>query len=142
MKKSTASKKLIRVIVERHEDGTYWGTTQNIPGVVSAYGSRLEILKSNIEAAFKDYLVLATEEGYDWVLDFKSGVQWEYKMNIQAFFALIPEVKISAIGKKAGINESLMRQYARGTAAVSEARMKQIEKCIQTLGRELCAVSF
>ena len=69
MKKSTASKKLIRVIVERHEDGTYWGTTQNIPGVVSAYGSRLELLKSNIEAAFKDYLVLATEEGYDWVLD-------------------------------------------------------------------------
>ena len=63
-------------------------------------------------------------------------------MNIQAFFALIPEVKISAIGKKAGINESLMRQYARGTAAVSEERMKQIEKCIQTLGRELCAVSF
>ena len=90
----------------------------------------------------EDYLVLATEEGYDWVLDFESGVQWEYKMNIQAFFALIPEVKISAIGKKAGINESLMRQYARGTAAVSEERMKQIEKCIQTLGRELCAVSF
>ena len=142
MKKSAVSKKLIRFIVERHEDGTYWGTTQNIPGVVSAYGSRLELLKSNLEAAFEDYLTLATEEGYDWVLDFKSGVQWEYKMNIQAFFALIPEVKISAIGNKAGINESLMRQYARGTAAVSEARMKQIEKCIQTLGRELCAVSF
>ena len=44
MKKSAVSKKLIRVIVERHEDGTYWGTTQNIPGVVSAYGSRLELL--------------------------------------------------------------------------------------------------
>ena len=44
----------IKVFVEKAEDGTYWGTTQNIPGVVTAYGNSLEELKVNFRAAFDD----------------------------------------------------------------------------------------
>ena len=35
----------IEVIVERHYDGTFWGTTQNIPGVVTAFGASWDELK-------------------------------------------------------------------------------------------------
>ncbi len=63
-------------------------------------------------------------------------------MDLQGFFHLIPEVKISAIGRKAGINESLIRQYVSGKAVASEKRVKHIEKAIHELGRELQSVSF
>ncbi len=42
----------IEVVVERHYDGTFWGTTQNIPGVVTAFGASLDELKKNLEQAF------------------------------------------------------------------------------------------
>ena len=38
-------KKTVKVYVEKAEDGTYWGTTQNVPGVVSANAKSLEALK-------------------------------------------------------------------------------------------------
>ena len=134
--------KLIKVFVEKADDGTYWGTTQNIPGVVTAYGSTLEELKRNLKVAFDDYLEVAEEEKEDWVKEIKKMTDWDYQMDLQAFFYLIPEVKISAIGKKAKINESLMRQYVTGKAAASEERVKLIEKAIHELGKELQSVSF
>jgi predicted RNase H-like HicB family nuclease len=134
--------KSIKVFVEKAEDGTYWGTTQNIPGVVTAYGSSLEELKDNLKVAFNDYIEVGQEEKEDWVKDIKKMTDWHYQMDLQAFFYLIPEVKISAIGKKAKINESLMRQYATGKAPASEERVKLIEKAVHELGRELQSVSF
>lgn len=132
----------IQVLVERHEDGTYWGTTQNLPGVLSSFGSTLQELKENLQAAFDDYLELAVELEEKWAGEVGKMKGWEYKMKIPAFFDLIPEVKISAIAKKAGINESLMRQYARGQAAVSEERLEKIQHTVHELGKELISVSF
>ncbi|MEM9390992.1 MAG: type II toxin-antitoxin system HicB family antitoxin [Bacteroidota bacterium] len=134
--------KVIKVFVEKAEDGTYWGNTQNIPGVVSAYGSSLEELKDNLKAAFDDYIEVAENEKEKWAKEVKKMNQWDYQMNLEAFFDLIPEIKISAIGKKAKINESLMRQYVSGKAAASEERVKLIEKAIHELGRELQSISF
>lgn len=134
--------KSIKVFVEKADDGTYWGTTQNIPGVVTAYGNSLEELKENLKVAFDDYLEIAEEQKEEWVKDVKKMTDWDYQMDLQAFFYLIPEVKISAIGKKARINESLMRQYVTGKAAASEERVKLIEKVIHELGKELQSVSF
>lgn len=134
--------KQVIVYVEKAEDGTYWGTTQNVPGVVTAYGSSLEELKQNFESAFKDYLEVAEEEKEDWLSDVKDLEGFTYELDLQSFFKLVPEIKVSAIAKKAKINESLMRQYATGKANASEARTKKIEKAIHELGRELLAVSF
>lgn len=134
--------KVIKVFVEKAEDGTYWGTTQNIPGVVTAYGNSLEELKKNLRLAFDDYIEVAEEEKEEWIRDVKKMTGWDYQMDLQAFFYLIPEVKISAIGKKAKINESLMRQYVTGKAVASEERVKLIEKAIHELGKELQSVSF
>jgi predicted RNase H-like HicB family nuclease len=135
-------KKKIQVFVEKADDGTYWGTTQNLPGGITAYGNSLEELKENLKVAFDDYIEVAEEQKEDWVKNVKKMTDWDYQMDLQAFFYLIPEVKISAIGKKARINESLMRQYVTGKAAASEERVKLIEKAIHELGKELQSVSF
>lgn len=132
----------ILVYVEKADDGTYWGTTQNIPGVVTAYGNSLEELKKNLKVAFDDYLEVAKEEKEDWFKDVKKMDAFNYQMDLSSFFRLIPEVKISAIAEKAKINSSLLRQYVTGKSNPSEERLKQIEKAIHELGEELLSVSF
>ena len=136
------AKKTVKVYVEKAEDGTYWGTTQNIPGLVSAYGNSLEELKNELKKAFDDYLEIAEEAGEEWVNDVKNMKGFKYVLDIPSFFKLLPQLKISSIAKKAHINESLMRQYATGKANASEQRAKQIEKAVHELGEELLSVSL
>ena len=136
--------KLIKVLVEKHKDGSYWGSTQNLPGVIAGQGETLEELKKSLKIAFDDYIELARSTKKSWAASYTNADEWrwEFEMNIQSFFDLIPEIKISLIGKKSGINESLMRQYATGKAPASEARLKKIEATIHELGRELLSVHF
>ena len=134
--------KKLKVLVEKGDDGTYWGATQNVPGVVSAFGNSLEELKANTQVAFADYIETAEQCKEDWVDDVKGIKQVEFYMNMASFFRLVPQVKISAIAQKANINPSLMRQYATGKAAVSETRLKVIQNTLHDLGHELLSVKF
>jgi predicted RNase H-like HicB family nuclease len=130
------------VYVEKAEDGTYWGSTQNIPGVVAAYGNSMDELKTNLKLAFYDYLEVAEDEKEDWLEEVKKMNGFEYSLDIPSFFKLLPELKISAIAEKANINASLVRQYASGKANASEKQAKKLEKAIHELGEELLAVSL
>lgn len=134
--------KKLKVLVEKSDDGTYWGTTQNVPGVISTFGNSLEELKANTQAAFADYIETAEQCKKDWVNEVKTIERVEFFMNIASFFRLVPQVKISAIAQKANINPSLMRQYATGKAAVSETRLKVIQNTLHDLGHELLSVKF
>ncbi len=133
--------KKIEVFVEKANDGTYWGSTQNLPGGVSAYGKSLDELKQNLKAAFKDYMEVGRELNEDYVTEIEKLTEFEYQLDITSFFKLLP-IKISAIAEKTGINPSLMRQYATGKANVSEKRAREIEKAIHELGEDLLSVSL
>ena len=132
----------IHVEVDRHEDGTFWGSTQNLPGVITAYGASLDELKEHLKLAFEDYLLVAKDLGEAWVDEVAQRTEWTFSMNMQALFDLVPEIKITAIARRAGINESLMRQYASGNATVSEDRVRYIEQTIHDLGKQLQSVSL
>lgn len=132
----------IEVTVERHYDGTFWGSTQNLPGVITAYGASLDELKEHLKLAFEDYLLVAKDLGETWVDELAQRTEWRFSMNMQALFDLVPEIKITAIARRAGINESLMRQYASGNATVSEDRVRYIEQTIHDLGKQLQSVSL
>ncbi len=132
--------KEIIVYVEKHEDGTYWGTTQNIEGVVSSFGDSLEELKTNMQVAFNDHIELAKELGEDYI-DAYDDVKFTYKLDLTAFFELVREVKISNIAEKAGMNASLLRRYKLGEKA-SEEQLRKIETAIHELGEELLSVTF
>ena len=70
-------KEAIKVYVEKAEDGTYWGSTQNIPGGVSAYGDTLEDLKINLKQAYEDYLEVAKEFNEDWLEEVQNLKEFE-----------------------------------------------------------------
>ncbi|WP_372474318.1 type II toxin-antitoxin system HicB family antitoxin [Capnocytophaga sp. ARDL2] len=133
--------KKIEIFVEKDKEGMYWGTTQNFVGVVSSCGNTFEELKSNLEGAFADNIEIAKEFGEDYANDYED-VEFVYKMDLSSFFALIPEVKISSVAKKAGLNESLVRQYKNGIATASQEQAYKIQNAIHQLGKELLAVQF
>ncbi len=134
-------KKSIIIYVEKAEDGTYWGSSQNLPGGISTYGNSLESLKQNLKIAFRDYLEVGKDLGEDWVNEVDDMGSFEFQLDIPSFFKMLP-VKISAIAEKTGINPSLLRQYASGKTNASEKRAKQIEKAIHELGEDLLSVSL
>lgn len=72
--------KVLKVLVEKGDDGTYWGTTQNVPGVISTFGNSLEELKANTQAAFADYIETAEQCKEDWVREVKTIEQVEFSM--------------------------------------------------------------
>ncbi|UAM99675.1 type II toxin-antitoxin system HicB family antitoxin [Polaribacter litorisediminis] len=134
--------KNVNVSVEKHKDGTYWGTTSNIPGVVSAFGSNLSELKESITLAYKDYYELAEELEEDFLKEIAKNPTFKYHLDIKSVFELLPEVKISNIAEKAGINTSLLRQYKTGKKAASEEQANKVLKALHELGQELLSVSF
>lgn len=131
----------IEVFVEKTNDGTYWGTSQNFEGLVTTFGGSLEELQKNFEEAFSDNLEIAKETGESYADDY-ANVEFVYLMNISSFFELVPELKVSAIAKKANMNESLVRQYKNGIEVASQNQLKKIQEAVHELGRELLSVQF
>ena len=62
----------MKVSVEKHEDGTYWGTVTEVPGVVTSFGATLAELKINLEQAYADYYALAVELEEEFVQEIES----------------------------------------------------------------------
>lgn len=131
----------IEVFIEKTNDGTYWGTSQNFEGLVTTFGGSLEELQKNFEEAFSDNLEIAKETGESYADDY-TDVEFVYFMNISSFFELVPELKVSAIAKKANMNESLVRQYKNGIEVASQNQLKKIQDAVHELGRELLSVQF
>jgi predicted RNase H-like HicB family nuclease len=128
--------KKIEVLVEKDKNGNYWGTTQNVPGVVTAAGSNFEEMKQSLLEAME--LAKESDNVYsEYDLDFR------FKMPLKDFFKQFPEIKKSEIGNRAGISKSLMSQYLSDKEVyISYDRVKEIEKEIHRLAEELQTISF
>jgi DNA-binding transcriptional regulator YdaS (Cro superfamily) len=57
--------------------------------------------------------------------------------DVQTFFKSQDFLNISAFAKKAGINPSLLRQYASGTKQPSAQQVERIKTAILTIAEEL-----
>ena len=72
--------------------------------------------------------------------NFEGKYRFDYRMDIRDFFSLFAPIKQTAVALKAGINPSLLRQYARGIKHPSLEQAKKIELAIHQLGRELLKI--
>lgn len=59
------------------------------------------------------------------------------KYDLQSFFNYFDWINVSQFAKKAGINESKMRQYKNGLAFAGESTTKKILDTIKNIGAEL-----
>ena len=128
--------KKIEVLVEKDKNGNYWGSTQNIPGVITADGETFEDMKQNMIEAVK--MAKESDDIYS-----KYDLGFKFKMSLKDFFKQFPEIKKSEMGARAGISKTLMSQYISDRDVyISYDRVKEIEKEIHKLAEELHAISF
>ena len=85
---------------------------------------------------------MAVDLEEDYVSSLPENPTFNYKLDLQSVFSLLPEIKISNIAEKAKINSSLLRQYKTGKIQASEEQANKVLKAIHQLGEELLSVSF
>jgi predicted RNase H-like HicB family nuclease len=127
-------------IVEKTETG-YCAYVPEFDFCGTVGDSMLEIRTGLIEA-ISLFLEDSPEKCADCLGEFAESMEFDFRMDISDFFQLHNPVKQSLIAKKAGINPSLLRQYARGIKHPGVNQALKIEKAIHQLGRELLQVRF
>ena len=119
------------IIIEQASDGTLWGRIEYGDDLLTTSGENIAELKRH----FGEQL-----EGF--YREDISKTKFEVKYDISAFFEHYSELNISAIGKKAGINTALLRQYKNRIKYPSQQQIKKIEDALHAIGRELSSISL
>lgn len=88
-----------------------------------------------------DYLEHEGKQATPWKDLQVDDIDFQCEYNLAAFFALYPELKISAIAVRAGINPNLLQQYVSGYKRASQAQANKIQTAIHDLADELRQIS-
>lgn len=133
-------KQKIEVIIEKG-DGELYGRIEgkgNYLPVTSAKTTGKVL--ANLKMLIKDYKKHDKDKFWDKV-DL-AIVVFELRYDLQAFFQEHDYLKQTKIAELAGINASLVRQYASGVKHPSGEQAKKIENAIHKLAKELQSVSI
>lgn len=108
-----------------------------------SYGDTLEEAKADFEKFPQEYIEMSKEAGKEIPPELNNGeLEFEYVYNLSGFFKQFPFISATALAKRLGINEGLMRRYKSGCAPVGEMQKKKILDGIHAIGKELLSVQF
>lgn len=129
----------ITVTVSQANDGSFWCQTEKpiANTYLSATGKNVAEAKEDLQICLEDALEDLREQGKN-----VGAVEFTYKYDLQSFFDYFSFLNISEVGKRAGINPSLMRQYARGIKNAGEKTYGKLSTCMSSIAAELQAASF
>lgn len=133
-------KQKIEVIIEKN-DGELYGRIEGkgnyLPVTVAKTTAKV---LANLIMLIKDYKKHDKDKFWDKVD--VNNIVFEIHYDLQAFFEEHDYLKQSKIAEIAGINSSLVRQYASGVKHPSIEQAKKIETAIHKLAKELQSVSL
>ncbi len=134
------SKKKLTIILEKGND-ELWGRIDS-PGsfLLTTVGNSVEEVTANLRDLVADFLENEGQELVEWRGISESDISYQVEYDLTAIFEVFTAIKMSAIALSAGINPSLVRQYATGKKHPSERQAKRIEMAIQELGTQLMHV--
>lgn len=105
-------------------------------------GESIEEISNNLVEAISLFLEDSPEQLKEIGIGAAEPVKFDFRMDVSDFFKLHHQINQSFIARKAGINPSLLRQYARGIKHPGIKQAQKIEHAIHQLGRELLQVRF
>jgi predicted RNase H-like HicB family nuclease len=130
----------VSIIVEKSEDG-YWVTIEDLPGCFS-FGKTVQEALLNTREAIADHIEDMKEKEDNFPDVFKSLFEFQVKYDLQSLFDKYQIINKSAFAEFAGINASLLRQYAKGLAFASDKQRERIECALHRIGEELMHVQL
>ena len=129
----------VTVIVERGADGSYSCYAQESFKYfgLAGYGSTVEEAKKDLLEGLEEIKMLEKEQGRE-----VPPMEFTYKYDMGSFFNYFSCLNITQLAKRAGMNPSLLRQYASGRATASEKQYARLRDAVHELGRELAEVEL
>lgn len=129
---------IIYAIIEKGVDGLYsiYSKDEILGHCFGGYGSTVEEAKEDFMLSVNEAKDMIVEDGLKIPKEAKN-ISIEYKYDIQSFFNYFDWINVTQFARKAGINESKMRQYKNGLAFANEVTTKKILEIIQKIGMEL-----
>lgn len=131
----------LEVILEKQDD-EIWGRVEAPGFFYTTVGETVEEIENSLKELVDDFLENEGKDMAEWAGVTPGNIAFTYTSDLSAFFDLFNELKKGAIGSRAGINETLMRQYVSGLKHPSLQQAKKIEEAIHHLGETLLRVSF
>ena len=123
------------------KDGTFGIFTPDIDHTIIGDGESVAEAKAEFENSVKEMILSYTENGRN-IPDELKDVEFEYKYDLASFFNYYDWINVSKFAQAIGLNDTLMRQYKRGSTYISERQSKKIETALHRFGNELTAVRF
>lgn len=129
----------VTVIMEKATDGYYSCYVEDeLEGFgLMGHGATAEEAKNDMLTAYEEIKEIFQEEGKNI-----PDLEFIYKYDMQSFFDYFSFLNITKIGEMAGINSSLLRQYASGAAMAGQKQYDKIKECISKISKELSMATF
>ncbi len=132
------------IVLEKMEDG-YGAWLSDCPEAFSGIhtiAASKEQITDNVKMLMRDFIE-NDFKGDPKFVDFNPDeVVFHFQYSLMDFFDSFSAIKINSIAKLAGLNPSLVRQYASGAANASAAQAKKIEEAVRALAQSLLHVSI
>ena len=130
----------VDVMVRPNHDG-WWAEVISLPGCFSN-GDSLEDLKNNIREAIELHLEAMLEDEEKVAEELIRGeYELDLHINIQDLFEHFP-LTVKGVSERAGMNRTLLNQYATGKKTMSEKQALRITSVMHRIGTELIQLQF
>lgn len=131
----------VNVVVEKTNTG-YSAYMPDVPGFVSV-GDTFNELRNNIQEAITLYLETSQEFGDTIPEVLSAEYQLSFRFEIQTLMEWLSKVMSQkGLSDIAGMNESLVSQYANGIKKPGPKQLKRMENALHQFADDLQAISF
>lgn len=128
-----ATKVTIQVEKGKQEKNFSCFMVEELPDfALAGYGNTAKQAIEDMYVAQKEIKELLEEEGKKM-----PELEFVFRFDIGSFFDYYSYLNMSGVAKKAGVNASLMRQYAMGIHEPSQKRKQQILDCLHQISQEM-----
>lgn len=133
------------IVLEKDKATGYWAWLEDCPEEFSGihtFGTDEADVVANVRMLMKDFLTNDFADAPQFVGFNPDTEVFEFRYSLMDFFDTYKALKINSIADIAGLNRSLVRQYASGAATASVTQIKKIEEAVRSLAQSLLHVSL
>jgi hypothetical protein len=137
MKSKPNKNEKIEIIIEKN-DGLLWGRVEGRGKFMpTPYGITTAKVIINLKELIKDYVSHEGKKDTFWKGLDLNHLQFEFKYDLESYFQEHDYLKISSVAEQAGMNPSLVRQYASGVKYPSSEQAEKIRGAIKKIAKDL-----
>lgn len=133
----------IKALIEKNDNNYYQISSEDeLNGCCfGGYGYSVEEAKKDFYKSIEEAKEILIERGEEIPKE-AHDIKVTFKYDIPSLFNYFDFINVTQFAKRAGVNESKMRQYKSGIAFASERTTKKIQRTIKEIGEEMIATTI